>query len=142
MKPKAKRHKKYKPGQVRMPMMAETRNSLALELRLAVAALVQAPSVDTYNQLNQMLAAVAWAADGQADIRRVALSLDLALRQVATRFERIEAVTVTALEATTLHAGIDLLDGLLGQLCMFRFREAVARVGVESWLMEHGMMGG
>lgn len=139
---KTKRTKKYKPGRVRLPMMEETRNSLALELRLAVSALVAAPSIDTYNQLNQMLAAVAHAAEGDADIRRVALSLDLALRQVAERFERLETVTVTALEATTLHAGIDLLDGLLGHLCMYRFREAVARVGVESWLIEHGMGGG
>jgi len=123
---KKPRNKARRPRAVNIPMMAGTRDNLALELRLAIEALIEAPSPDTYNQLSKMLAAINYTGtQGKW--------LDLAtetLTAVCERYERVGKVGASEFEAESLRRASAGLDAMLGTIPMNRFRDAVARVAI------------
>ena len=123
---KKPRNKAHKPRAVNIPMMATTRNSLALKLHLMIEALIEAPSPDTYNQLSKKLAQLVYTgAQGKC--------LDMAtdvLTAVCDRFERVGRVGTSELEAKALRmAGVGL-DSLLGTIPINKVEDAGARVSI------------
>lgn len=121
---KLKRNKAYKPRPISIPMMAETRDSLSLELRLAIEVLIAAPSADTYNQLSKMLAALrrAGATDSSID------DASDAMLAICDRFERVGKVGVSENEMTVLRQAADGIDREIGTVPMSKFRQSVADV--------------
>ncbi|AEK63197.1 hypothetical protein [Collimonas fungivorans] len=121
---KPRRNKAYKPRSVRIPMMPETRNSLALELHLATEALIAVPSPDTYNQLSMMLAALRRA--GAMDV-----SIDQAsdaMLSICDRFDRVGKVGVAESEAAILRQAAGGIDRQIGTVPMNKFKQSVADV--------------
>jgi len=121
---KKPRNKAYRPRPVAIPMMAATRDSLALELHLATEALIAAPSAETYNQLSKMLAALRRAGS-------TAASLDLAsdaMLAICDRYDRVNKVGVSDAEAAILRQTAGGLDYQIGTVPMNKFKQSVADV--------------
>lgn len=109
-----------------VPMVTETHRRLALELRLAVEALIGAPSPETYNTLSKMLAALS-----SAGLTIPALDDATAtLNAVCDRYERVNKVGVSNAEATALRTSIARIDGAMWRIPVNVFAEAVASVEV------------
>lgn len=115
----------FQPG-ANVPMVAETRRRLALELRMAVEALVTSPSVGTFNQLSKMLAALSGAGmAGEA--------MDLAtdtMGDICDRYERVQRIGVKQTEAEWLRLAIASIDDRLPLIPVNLFKKAVAEVEV------------
>lgn len=95
-----------------IPMMAPTRDRLALVLRMAVEALILAPSIDAYNSLSTKFSTL-----GHAGITSDSLEAGkLALTDICDRFERIGRIGVSGNEAEQLRAAVADLDSLLATL--------------------------
>ena len=90
------RNKKYRPRDIKVPMMGNSRNNLALELRLAVMTLVEAPTPEAFNQLSRMLASLALAGARIEVFRLVVIGMSKALQKVADRHVRVGKVGVSA----------------------------------------------
>ncbi|NYE62220.1 hypothetical protein FHW58_003435 [Duganella sp. 1224] len=122
----SKPRKKYRRGRVNVPMTAPAHRRLALELHLAVEALVLAPSPETYNTLTKMLAALATA--GLA-----CEALDIAnntMDAIVSRFERVGKVGLKDEESTALRRAVASLDGRMVRLPVNKLAEAVAQIEV------------
>ena len=105
-------------------MMAPTRNCVALELRLAIEALIGAPGPETYNQLSCMFAALM-----RSGVTGKAIDLGTAtLVEVCDRYERVGKVGVSGVEADDLRRAGAGLDADLCRVPLNKFREAVAVV--------------
>lgn len=117
--------KQFQTG-ANVPMVTETHRRLALELRLAGEALIGAPSVDTYNQLSKMLAALNYAGmAGEA--------LDLAtetMSAICDRYARVQRIGVSEPEAAALRLAIDSIDAQLPRIPLNRFAASVAQVEI------------
>lgn len=108
------------------PMVRETHRRLALELRLAVEALVGAPSPASYNVLSKMLASLR-----RAGVAATALEpATVAMNQICDRFERIGKVGLSGDEAATLRREAGNLEQLLPALPVNVFARAVAEVQI------------
>jgi hypothetical protein len=121
---KKPRNKAYHPRQVAIPMMAATRNSLALELHLATEALIAAPSPATYNQLSKMLAALRRSGS-------TATCVDLAsdaMLAICDRYDRVEKVGVSEAEAAILRQTAGGLDHQIGTIPVNKFKQSIADV--------------
>lgn len=108
----AKNKKPRKPHQARpvnLPMMAATRDRLALQLHMAVEALILAPSAGTYNSLSTKLCTLA-NAGMPAD---ALLPANTIVRDICDRYERVGKVGVSDAEAMGLRAVIGDIDRLL-----------------------------
>lgn len=121
---KPRRNKAYKPRPANIPMMAETRNSLALELHLATETLIAAPSPDTYNQLSKMLAALRNAGATDACIDQASD----AMLVICDRYERVGKVGVADTEAAVLRQAAGGIDHQIGTVPTNKFRQSVADV--------------
>jgi hypothetical protein len=121
---KTKRNKAYKPRSVRIPMMAETRNSLALELHLATEALIAVPSPETYNQLSMMLASLRRAGAMHACIDQASD----AMLSICDRFDRVGKVGVAESEAAILRQAAGGIDSQIGTVAVNKFKQSVADV--------------
>lgn len=117
--------RKFQP-KANVPMVAETHRRLALELRMAGETLIASPSVDAFNQLSKMLAALCNAGmTGEA----IDLATDT-MTDICDRYERMQKIGVSELEAEWLRLAIASIDDRLPMIPVNRFEKAVAEVAV------------
>lgn len=109
-----------------VPMVTETHRRLALELRMAGESLIARPSVDAFNQLSKMLAALCNA--GMAG-EAIDLATDT-MGDVCDRYEHVNKIGVNELEAERLRLAIASIDDRLPLIPVNRFAKAVAEVEV------------
>ena len=109
-----------------VPMVTETHRRLALQLRMAGETLIVSPSVDAFNQLSKMLAALCNAGmAGEA--------MDLAtgtMGNICDRYERVKKIGASEIEAERLRLAIASIDDRLPLIPVNRFLKAVAEVEV------------
>lgn len=109
-----------------IPMVTETHRRLALELRMAGEALVTCPTVEAFNQLSKFLAALCNA--GMAG-EAIDLATDT-MSDICDRYERVQKIGVSELEAEWLRLAIASIDDRLPLIPVNRFELAVAEVAV------------
>lgn len=123
---KPKRGKAYRPRAMHMPMMAETHYALSFQLHAAVETLIHKPSAGAYNEMTKKIATMTDAVghmrnsndlsndrDATANALRTAV---MVLDDVRKRWERIEVVAVTNIEATSLRNACGILDATLKKI--------------------------
>jgi hypothetical protein len=107
-------------------MVTETHQRLALELRLAGETQINAPTVDAYNQVSKMFAALQ-----RAGMAGEAIDLGSgALSDICDRYERVGKVGVNECEAEWLRIAIASIDDRLPLVPVNRFSRAVAEVEI------------
>ena len=107
-----------------VPMVTATRDRLALEIRMAGELLALRPTVDAYNTLSKMLAAL-----DRAGMRPDLLAPGTALMNaICDRYEQSGAITVEREEAAGLRQVVANIDAALHRVPMQRFNRAVAEV--------------
>src|SRR3989304_7035116 len=105
-KPRTKRHTPIVP---RIPMMVETRDDLALGLRMSIEALIAAPGVETYNAVSLRLVTLGRVVGKQSfmeDAKR-------AMLDVFARFERVGKIGVNDSEAAILRTTAGDMDAAI-----------------------------
>jgi hypothetical protein len=115
--------KQFQPG-ANVPMVTETHQRLALQLRTTCETLIARPSVDAFNQMSKMFAALCNA--GMAGE-----SIDLAtdtMGDVCDRYERVGKVGLNECEAEWLRIAVAGIDQRLPFVPVNRFNQAVAEV--------------
>ena len=121
--PRFHRRQEFQP-QANVPMMTMTRDRLALEIRMAGVSLAALPTIDAYNTLSKMLAAL-----DRAGMRPELLALGTALmNRICDRFEHSGAITVEREEAAGLRQVVANIDAALHRIPLQRFNRAVAEV--------------
>ena len=119
-------HKRFQfQPNANVPMVTETRDRLALEIRMAGETLISRPTVDTYNTLSKMFAALNRA--GLADIVDPGSQT---MNKICDRYERTGGITVEAEEATGLRQVIADVDANIHRIPLQRFDQAVTDVEV------------
>lgn len=122
------RNKQYRPKPVTVPMMQSTRDGIALDLHLAVEALIHAPSKLTYDQLNRMVATLA-IAGGELWERRLALvRMAETTTEIAAREALVHFLVLSDEDRAALRAGAGQVDDLLVGMCANKFKDALRRV--------------
>lgn len=107
-----------------VPMTSESRDRLALELRMAGESLIARPSIDAYNTASKMLAALnragmpATLLDPGTDI----------LNGICDRYEQSGRITVESEEAERLRQALANIDAGLHRVPLQRLARAVAEV--------------
>lgn len=107
-------------------MATESRDRLALELRMAGESLIARPSIDAYNTLSKMLAALNRAGmhDGLLDPGTNILN------SICDRYEQSSSITVETEEAEQLRQALANIDAGLHRVPLQRLTRAVAEVEV------------
>lgn len=106
--------------------MAPAHRRLALEIRLAVETLAEAPSVESYNTVSKMLAALTRAGLKCEALDRASDVMDV----VVERYSRVGKVGLKGVEADALRQAIAVIDGRMATIPANRIAEAVASVEV------------
>lgn len=107
-----------------VPMVTATRDRLALEIRMAGELLALRPTVDAYNTLSKMRAAL-----DRAGMRPDLLAPGTALMNtICDRYEQSGAITVEREEAAGLRQVVANIDAALHRVPLQRFNRAVAEV--------------
>lgn len=107
-----------------VPMVTATRDRLALEIRMAGELLAVRPTVDAYNTLSKMLAAL-----DRAGMRPDLMAPGTALMNtICDRYEQSGAITVEREEAAGLRQVVANIDAALHRVPLQRFNRAVAEV--------------
>jgi len=115
-----------------VPMATESRDRLALELRMAGESLIARPSIDAYNTLSKMLAA----------LNRAGMQDDLldpctnTLNSICDRYEQSSSITVEPEEAEQLRQALANIDAGLHRVPLQRVARAVAEVEAFFTLVE------
>jgi hypothetical protein len=105
-------------------MTTETRDRLALENRMAGESLIGHPSIDAYNTLSKMFAALE-----RAGMSPVLLHPGTRImNDICDRYEQTGAITVEAEEARHLRQVIAAIDASLPRIPLQRLNRAVAEV--------------
>jgi len=121
--PRFHRHTVFQ-AKANIPMVTETRDRLATEIRMAAEVLAARPTVDAYNTMSKMLAAL-----NRAGMRAGLLAPGTALmNRICDRYEQTEAITVECEEASGLRQVAANIDAALHRLPLQRFNRAVAEV--------------
>jgi hypothetical protein len=107
-----------------VPMVTETRDRLALQIRMAGESLIEHPSIDAYNTLSKMLASLNRAGMAPALLDRGTNVMNT----ICDRYEQSRHITVESEEATMLRQSIADIDAALHRLAVQRFNKAVAEV--------------
>lgn len=129
--------KKQTVVRIDVPMQKSMRDDIALELRLAVKALIYAPSIEAAEQLASFLLTITTAINATGQRRgksyvldradRDAMALRAALETLATveaRFNRVGKYGLSDDEAETLQAASAGLDSALARVPYNVFQEA------------------
>lgn len=107
-----------------VPMTTESRDRLALELRMAGESLIAQPSIGAYNTLSKMLAAL-----NRAGLQGQLLdSGSNVMNGICDRFEQSGCITVELEEAELLRQALADIDAGLHRVPLQRFSRAVAEV--------------
>jgi hypothetical protein len=109
-----------------VPMVGETRDRLALEIRMAGETLIERPSIDSYNILAKMFAALNRA--GMAAVLVDPGSKIMAA--ICDRYEQTGTITMEPEEAAGLRQAVADIDAGLHRIPLQRFAKAVAEVEV------------
>jgi hypothetical protein len=109
-----------------VPMATETRDRIALEIRMAGESLIGHPSIESYNTLSKMLAALNRAG---MDAALVDPGSDL-LNGICDRYEQAGRISVEPEEAARLRQALADVDAGLHRVPLQRFALAVAEVEV------------
>lgn len=129
-----KRNKQYRPRGVRVPMMAPTRDNLAMHLHAAVETLIAAPSIDAYNRVSKMLATMT-----QSGVDHIALNVaSQTVNSICDRYERIGKIGVSGYEAGVLRDMAGHLDALLARIPVNVFKAAKSTVNTNFEAMYEG----
>ncbi len=126
-----KPRKAYQSRAPSVPMQKSTRDSIALDLHLAVEALISAPSPDTYNQLVKMMETIQRTGAAGHPLQ----SAMITLAKICDRYDRVKKVGVSAEEAEQLRHASAGIDEMIGRIPMNKFRAAVAGVSIDCVLM-------
>lgn len=105
-------------------MVTETRDRLALQIRMAGESLIQHPSIDAYNTLSKMLASLSRAGMAAALLDRGTKIMNT----ICDRYEQSRHITVESEEAVSLRQTTADIDEALHRLPVQRFKHAVAEV--------------
>lgn len=107
-------------------MTTETQRQLALQLRMAVEAIISAPSVDTFNTLSKIFAALCGCgmAGGAIDLATDTMG------GICDRYERVQRVGVKEGEAAALRQAADGIDSKLSMIPVNKLRRAIAEVQI------------
>ena len=120
-----KPRKRYKEKPVHLPMMAESRDRMAMKLHLNVEALIASPSSDAFNELCKKVSALTDALshlrgrpifqdkDAAANAIRTCVAT---LTQIHERAERTDTLAVTEVEALSLRNASGALDVALAKI--------------------------
>ena len=120
-----KPRKKYREKPVHLPMMAESRDRMAMRLHLNVEALIASPSSEAFNELCKKVSALTDALthlrgrpifddkDAAANAIRTAIAT---LTQIQERSERTGSLGVTEVEALSLRNASGVMDVELGRI--------------------------
>lgn len=107
-------------------MTTESRDRLALELRMAGESLIGHPSIDAYNTLSKMLAVL-----NRAGLQDSLLDHGTnILNTICDRFEQSSSITVELEEAAQLRQALANIDAGLHRVPLQRISRAVAEVEV------------
>lgn len=107
-----------------VPMATESRDRLALELRMAGESLIAHPSIDAYNTLSKMLAAL-----NRAGLQDILLDpATNTLNSICDRYEQSSSITVEPEEAAQLRQALANIDAGLHRIPLQRLARAVAEV--------------
>jgi len=118
-------HRRPEPqAKANVPMVTETRDRLAMECRMAGEVLIVRPSIDAYNILSKMLAALS-RAGMHTDLLKPGTAI---MNRICDRFEHSGAITVECEEAAGLRQVTANIDAALHRLPLQRFNRAVAEV--------------
>jgi uncharacterized protein YyaL (SSP411 family) len=128
-----KRNKKYTPRHASIPMMAETRDRLALALRMSFETLITTPTVESYNAASLQLVTLGRAMGKQEYLERA----KAALLAIAGRFERVGKMGVSGPEAAVLRDTSRLIDHAIGLVSLSKFAAAQAKTDV--WCAQNGV---
>jgi len=107
-----------------VPMVTETRDRLALQIRMAGESLIEQPSIDAYNTLSKMLASLNRAGMASALLDRGTNVMNT----ICDRYEQSRHITVESEEAVSLSENIADIDAALHHLPVQRFNKAVGDV--------------
>lgn len=130
---KPKRNKKYRPRALNIPMMRETRDELALGLRMSIETLIAVPSVDSYNAVSLQLVTLGRVVGKQEFMERA----KAAMLDVAARFERVGKMGVSAAEAAVLRDTSNSMDCAIGMIPVNKF--AAAELKTQAWCLQNGV---
>ena len=120
-----KPHKQYKEKSVHLPMMAASRDQLAMKLHLNVEALIASPTSDAFNELCKKVASITDALshlrnrsivddkDAAANAIRTAV---MTLNQIQERTSRTGTLAVTDTEAISLRNASGAMDVELARI--------------------------
>lgn len=107
-----------------VPMATESRDRLALELRMAGESLIAQPSVDAYNTISKMLAAL-----NRAGLQDHLLDPGTnLLNGICDRYEQLGCITVESEEAAQLRQALANIDAGLHRVPLRRLDRAIAEV--------------
>ncbi len=128
-----KPRKKYTPRTPAVPMMKETRDRLALSLHMAIEALIEAPSVETYNSLSTKICTLANSGLDTPALKQASA----AVQSICDRYERTHKVGLSGDERNALRAVALDLDAQLAGLSVTRLISAEANTA--AYCAEHGI---
>ena len=117
-------HRPQFQAKANVPMGTETRDRLALELRMAGESLIAQPTIDAYNTLSKIL----------ASLNRARLHANLLdpgtnlLNGICDRFEQTGSIAVEFEEAAQLRQALANIDAGLHRVPLQRLSRAVAEV--------------
>lgn len=109
-----------------VPMTVESRDRLALEIRMAGESLIGQPSIDAYNTLSKMLASLVRSGMNGNLIEPGSIVMN----QICDRYEQQGTLTVEPEEAQRLRQAIADIDAGLHRVPLQRLTRAVAEVEV------------
>lgn len=122
-KPKPKRNKAYVPRALNIPMMRETRDSLALALHAAVETLIERPSIEAYNVVSVNLMTIGRTCGLQGCVEQA----KRAMLDIYARYVRVGKIGANADDAQALRTAAGAMDGLLARVPVNRWAAADAR---------------
>lgn len=121
---KKPRQKKYRPRAVTIPMHAETRDNLALEIHMAIVALLEAPNDDTFNSLSKMITTL-YHAGMQGDFMTPPSAV---MQRIYECWHVSGAIELQDGDAAILAAAGAAIDAHLPMLNMVSFHNAVRQM--------------
>lgn len=132
-KPKAKRNKPHRPRAPRIPIMRETRDDLALGLRMSIEALITAPTIETYNEVSLRLVTLGRLVGKQSYMEEA----KRAMLDVFDRYERVERMGVSGAEAEVLRRTAGDMDAAIAHVSLTAF--LASEVKTRQWCAENGV---
>ncbi len=120
-----KPRKPYKQKPIHLPMMAESRDRMAMRLHLNIETLISSPSSEAFNELCKKVASLTDAlshlrgrpiVDDKDAAANAIRTMVMTLAQIQERSERTGGLGVTDLEAVSLRNASGVMDVEMGRI--------------------------